>query len=71
MSKIDNASAYDSGIYDSNIVNVLPFYMEFHAQVMDLVKAMPLRPFQSRKGVWETVLSAKASGYSYKFNDFY
>ena len=40
MSKIDNASAYDSGIYDSNIVNVLPYYTEFHAQVMDLVKAM-------------------------------
>lgn len=42
MSKIDNASAYDSGIYDSNIVNVLPYYTEFHAQVMDLVKAMGL-----------------------------
>jgi len=42
MSKIDNASAYDSGIYDSNIVNVLPYYTEFHAQVMDLVKTMGL-----------------------------
>lgn len=42
MSKTDNASAYDSGIYDSNIVNVLPYYTEFHAQVMDLVKTMGL-----------------------------
>ena len=50
MSKIDNASAYDSGIYDSNIVNVLPYYTEFHAQVMDLVKAMGLKR-------WENFLS--------------
>lgn len=42
MSKIDNASAYNSGIYDSNITNVLPYYTEYHAQVIDLVKAMGL-----------------------------
>jgi len=42
-SKIDNASAYNSGIYDKNITNVLPYYTEFHAQVIDTVNAMGLK----------------------------
>ena len=33
----DNKSAYNSGIYDERIVNVLPFYREFHGQIIDLV----------------------------------
>lgn len=35
----DNKSAYNSSIYDENIVNVLPYYKEFHAQIIDLVQA--------------------------------
>ena len=36
----DNKSAYNAGIYDSHIVNVLPYYSEYHAQVIDLVRSM-------------------------------
>ena len=36
----DNASAYDSSIYDSHIINVLPYYREFHDQALDVVRAM-------------------------------
>ncbi|MCR5651787.1 MAG: class I SAM-dependent methyltransferase [Lachnospiraceae bacterium] len=34
----DNKSSYDSGIYDANITNVLPYYTEFHSQVIDVAK---------------------------------
>ena len=40
MEKRDNKSAYDSGIYDSHIINVLPYYTEYHGQVIDLVKTV-------------------------------
>lgn len=33
----DNKSAYNASIYDSNIVNVLPYYREYLTQIMDLV----------------------------------
>ena len=36
----DNRSAYNSNIYDDRIINVLPYYREYHGQIMDLVKAM-------------------------------
>lgn len=36
----DNASPYSSVIYDEHIVHVLPFYREFHEQIMDLVKVV-------------------------------
>ena len=36
----DNKSAYNASIYDENIVNVLPYYTEYHGQVIDLVKSM-------------------------------
>lgn len=36
----DNKSAYNSGIYDEHIVNVLPYYREYHKQVIDVVRAM-------------------------------
>ena len=35
----DNASAYNSKSYDGGVVTVLPYYREFHAQIMDLVRA--------------------------------
>lgn len=35
----DNKSAYDSSIYDEHIVNVLPYYREYHDQIIDLVQA--------------------------------
>ena len=38
----DNKSAYNAGIYDEHIVNVLPYYREFHAQVIDMVRGMGL-----------------------------
>ncbi len=36
----DNRSAYNSDIYDDHIVNVLPYYREYHRQVIDLVRSM-------------------------------
>ena len=36
----DNKSAYNSGVYDKNIVSTLPYYREYHNQIIDLVKAM-------------------------------
>ncbi|SCX88691.1 tRNA (cmo5U34)-methyltransferase [Lachnospiraceae bacterium XPB1003] len=34
----DNRSVYNSGIYDSNIINTLPYYNEYAVQIIDLVK---------------------------------
>ena len=34
----DNKSSYNSSIYDENITNVLPYYTEYHAQVIDVAK---------------------------------
>ena len=39
----DNRSAYDSDVYDKNIVSTLPYYREFHEQVTDLVRAYGIR----------------------------
>ena len=39
----DNRSAYNAGIYDDKIVNVLPYYREYHGQIIDLVKSMDLK----------------------------
>ncbi|MBO4903488.1 MAG: methyltransferase domain-containing protein [Lachnospiraceae bacterium] len=36
----DNKSAYNSGVYDKNIINVLPYYREYHGQIIDLVRSM-------------------------------
>ncbi len=36
----DNKSAYNSGIYDEHITNVLPYYREYHNQALDVVSAM-------------------------------
>ncbi|MCR5590520.1 MAG: class I SAM-dependent methyltransferase [Lachnospiraceae bacterium] len=36
----DNKSAYNAAIYDDHIVNVLPYYREYHGQVIDLVRNM-------------------------------
>ena len=36
----DNKSAYNSNVYDENIVSTLPYYREYHNQIIDLVKAM-------------------------------
>ncbi len=36
----DNKSAYNSGIYDEKIINVLPYYREYHSQIIDLVRDM-------------------------------
>ena len=36
----DNRSAYNAKVYDEHIVNVLPYYYEYAAQVIDLVKNM-------------------------------
>ena len=35
----DNRSAYNAAIYDGHIINVLPYYHEFHKQIIDLVRA--------------------------------
>ncbi|MCR4556946.1 MAG: class I SAM-dependent methyltransferase [Saccharofermentans sp.] len=36
----DNKSAYNSSIYDEHIINVLPYYREYHNQALDVVRAM-------------------------------
>ena len=36
----DNKSSYNSSIYDANIINVLPYYTEFHSQVIDVAKTI-------------------------------
>ena len=36
----DNKSAYNAKIYDEHIINVLPYYTEYSAQVIDLVRNM-------------------------------
>ncbi len=36
----DNKSAYNSSIYDEKIINVLPYYREYHGQIIDLVRNM-------------------------------
>ena len=36
----DNLSAYSSDDYDSRVSTVLPYYKEFHFQILDLVKAL-------------------------------
>ena len=38
----DNKAAYNSEIYDARIASVLPYYREYHAQVIDLVRALNL-----------------------------
>ena len=39
----DNRSAYNSNVYDANIINTLPYYTEYHNQIMDLVRVMGLK----------------------------
>ncbi|MCR5803306.1 MAG: class I SAM-dependent methyltransferase [Clostridia bacterium] len=36
----DNKSAYNSGVYDKNIVSTLPYYREYHNQIIDLMRAL-------------------------------
>lgn len=38
----DNLSSYKSNDYDSRIDSVLPYYREFHRQIIDLVQALDL-----------------------------
>lgn len=38
----DNKSAYNSDIYDGHIIHVLPYYREYHKQIIDLVKTLQL-----------------------------
>ncbi len=35
-----NISAYNSNDYDSCIESVIPYYKEFHIQIIDLVKTL-------------------------------
>jgi len=39
---IDNRSAYNSNVYDANIVSTLPYYREYHNQIIDLVRTTGL-----------------------------
>ncbi len=38
----DNTSSYNSSTYDDNITNVLPYYSEFHGQVIDVARMISL-----------------------------
>ena len=40
---IDNRSAYNSNVYDANIVSTLPYYREYHNQIIDLVRTSYLQ----------------------------
>jgi tRNA (cmo5U34)-methyltransferase len=39
----DNKAAYNSTIYDDKVIHVLPYYREYHGQIIDLVKNMKLK----------------------------
>ncbi len=39
----DNRSAYNAGIYDEHIINVLPYYREYHEQVIDIVRNLGVK----------------------------
>lgn len=39
----DNKSAYNSSIYDDLIVKVLPYYREYHGQIIELIKSMDFK----------------------------
>lgn len=39
----DNASSFNAAVYDDNITSVLPYYREYHAQILDLVRALGLK----------------------------
>lgn len=39
----DNLSAYSSNDYDSRVSSVLPYYSEFHNQVLDLAESLDLK----------------------------
>lgn len=57
----DNASAYNSNIYDGHIGAVLPYYREYHSQVIDLVRMMGLQnPDWLDTGCGTGTLAAKA-----------
>ena len=57
----DNKSAYNAGIYDEHIVNVLPYYREYHKQVIDVVGNMGLEaPQWLDTGCGTGTLAAKA-----------
>lgn len=43
---LDNKSAFSSNVYDENINKVLPFYNEFHNQIIDVVRTLELDSFQ-------------------------
>ena len=38
----DNKSAHNSDVYDDRIVSVLPYYREYHAQIIDLVETLDI-----------------------------
>lgn len=42
----DNKSAYNANKYDENIVSTLPYYREYHNQIIDLVKAMGIKDIE-------------------------
>ena len=57
----DNKSAYNAGVYDEHIVNVLPYYREYHKQVIDVVKNMEFEvPQWLDTGCGTGTLAAKA-----------
>ena len=44
---IDNRSAYNSNVYDANIINTLPYYREYHNQIMDFLSSGRFLGYQS------------------------
>ncbi|MCR5008853.1 MAG: class I SAM-dependent methyltransferase [Oribacterium sp.] len=45
----DNTSSYNSCVYDEKISNVLPYYAEFHSQVIDMAKMISNEKEESLK----------------------
>lgn len=63
----DNKSAYNSGIYDKNIVSTLPYYREYHNQIIDLVVTAVqshhyLKPDERRQAVANCFRALKDKG---------
>ena len=57
----DNKSAYNASVYDGHITSVLPYYREYHNQVIDLVRTLGIdSPEWLDTGCGTGTLAAKA-----------
>jgi tRNA (cmo5U34)-methyltransferase len=44
MTKKDNSTPYQSELYDTHVVDTLPYYDSYHQETINLIKALPFKP---------------------------